>query len=183
MTFSVYADNISYNILRYDISIKDSENNILVTYLDNETDVIEVYSDNEKQSTIKINDKNNIYDFDILDNNDKKIADLTYTNKKNKKELSYNLSLDGTTVNGKILSNTTNVVKNKSYDNKIIITANMKSNGTDLGKVKLEMTSKAKSESNINEDVTNAVTEDEITADQSDALMNIVTSALTKLMA
>ena len=81
------------------------------------------------------------------------------------------------------MSNTTNVVKNKSYDNKIIITANMKSNGTDLGKVKLEMTSKAKSESNINEDVTNAVTEDEITADQSDALMNIVTSALTKLMA
>ena len=68
MTFSVYADNISYNILRYDISIKDSENNILVTYLDKETDVIEVYSDNEKQSTIKINDKNNIYDFDILDN-------------------------------------------------------------------------------------------------------------------
>ena len=81
------------------------------------------------------------------------------------------------------MSNTTNVVKNKSYDNKIIITVNMKSNGTDLGKVKLEMTSKAKSESNINEDVTNAVTEDEITADQSDALMNIVTSALTKLMA
>ena len=36
---------------------------------------------------------------------------------------------------------------------------------------------------NTNEDVTNAVTEDEITADQSDALMNIVTSALTKLMA
>ena len=59
----------------------------------------------------------------------------------------------------------------------------MKSNGTDLGKVKLEMTSKAKSESNINEDVTNAVTEDEITADQSDALMDIVTGALTKLMA
>lgn len=183
MTFSVYADNISYNILRYDISIKDSENNILVTYLDKETDVIEIYSDNEKQSTIKINDKNNIYDFDILDNNDKKVADLTYTNQKNKKEFSYNLSLDGTTVNGKILSNTTNVVKNKSYDNKIIITANMKSNGTDLGKVKLEMTSKAKSESNINEDVTNAVTEDEITADQSDALMDIVTGALTKLMA
>ena len=50
-------------------------------------------------------------------------------------------------------------------------------------KIKNYLNSKAKSESDINEDVTNAVTEDEITADQSDALMNIVTSALTKLMA
>ena len=91
--------------------------------------------------------------------------------------------MDGTTLKGKVSSNTTNIVKNKSYNNKTIITASLKSNGTDLGSARIEVNSKAKSESDINEDVTNAVTEDEITADQSDALMNIVTSALTKLMA
>ena len=183
MTFSVYANNISYNILKYDISVKDSSNDILVTYLDQETDVVEVYSDNEKQSTIKITNKNDVYDFDIFDAKDKKIADFTYTDNKNKKELSYSLSMDGTTLKGKVSSNTTNIVKNKSYNNKTIITASLKSNGTDLGSARIEVNSKAKSESDINEDVTNAVTEDEITADQSDALMNIVTSALTKLMA
>ncbi len=183
MTFSVYANNISYNILKYDISVKDSSNDILVTYLDQETDVVEVYSDNEKQSTIKITNKNDVYDLDILDNNDKKVADFTYTDNKNKKELNYNFSINGTTLKGKVSSNTTNIVKNKSYNNKTIITASLKSNGTDLGSARIEVNSKAKSESDINEDVTNAVTEDEITADQSDALMNIVTNALTKLMA
>ena len=183
MTFSVYADNFSYKILRYDISVKNSVDDVLVTYLDQETDIVEVYSYNEKQSTIKITNKDNVYDFDILDDNDKKIADFTYTDNKNKKELSYSLSMDGTTLKGKVSSNTTNIVKNKSYNNKTIITASLKSNGTDLGSARIEVNSKAKSESDINEDVTNAVTEDEITADQSDALMNIVTSALTKLMA
>lgn len=182
MTFSVYADNTSYHILRYDISSKDKENNILVTYLDQETDVVEVYSDNKKQSTIKINDKNNIYDFDILDNNDKKVGDITYTNNKNKKELSYKLSIDGTTVNGKISSNTTDIVKNKSYNNKTIITASAKSNGTDLGKASLEVNAKAKSESNINENVTNAAKENEITSNQNDVLISIFTNALGKLM-
>ena len=182
MTFSVYADNFSYKILRYDISVKNSVDDVLVTYLDQETDIVEVYSYNEKQSTIKITNKDNVYDFDILDDNDKKIADFTYTDNKNKKELSYSLSMDGTTLKGKVSSDTTNIVKNKSYNNKTIITANMKSNGTDLGSARIEVNFKAKSESDINEDVTNAVTEDEITSDQSDALMNIVTSALTKLM-
>ena len=141
------------------------------------------WKDYEKQSTIKITNKNDVYDFDIFDAKDKKIADFTYTDNKNKKELSYSLSMDGTTLKGKVSSNTTNIVKNKSYNNKTIITASLKSNGTDLGSARIEVNSKAKSESDINEDVTNAVTEDEITADQSDALMNIVTSALTKLMA
>ena len=182
MTFSVYADNTSYHILRYDISSKNKENNILVTYLDQKTDVVEVYSNNKKQSTIKINDKNNIYDFDILDNNDKKVGDITYTNNKNKKELSYKLSIDGTTVNGKISSDTTDIVKNKSYNNKTIITASAKSNGTDLGKASLEVNAKAKSESNINENVTNAAKENEMTSNQNDVLISIFTNALGKLM-
>lgn len=182
MNFSVYADNISYKILRYDISIKNSSDDVLVTYLDQDTDVVELYNEDEKQATIKITNKNNVYDFDILDDKDKKIADFTYTNEKNQKELSYNLSMDGTTLKGKISSNTTNVVKNKSYNNKTIITASLKSSGTDLGTARIEVNYKAKSESDINEDITNTVKEDEITSDQSDALMNTLTSALAKLM-
>lgn len=182
MTFSVYANNISYNILKYDISVKDSSNDILVTYLDQETDVVEVYSDNEKQSTIKITNKNDVYDFDIFDAKDKKIADFTYTDNKNKKELNYNFSINGTTLKGKVSSNTTNIVKNKSYNNKTIITASLKSSGMDLGTARIEINSKAKSNSDINEDITNAVKEEEITSDQSDALMNTLTSALAKLM-
>lgn len=183
ITFSVYVDNLFYHIKKYELSVDDASNKILITYLDQEKDIVEIYNDNDLVSSIEItNDNKDNYTFNIFDENHKKISTITLKNTKELVEVSFNMNIDDCVVNGKMTSKYSNIVKNKSYDNNTTISVNIKSDDQEILDAKITMDMEAKNDSDIDEDVSNSIKEDNITTNQQEKLQEIYTNALIKLM-
>lgn len=183
ITFSVYVDNIFYNIKKYEMYTDDAEEKVTITYLDAEVDVIEIYEDDELSSSIEItNESKDKYVFNFFDDDHKKLANIALTNGKEKTEMSFYIEIDSVLVKGKMSSTYSNIVKKESYDNNTMLNFTIEANEEEIADVEITIDMKAKNSSEIDEDVSNAVTEDQITTEQKEKLDTIMTNALIKLM-
>ena len=183
ITFSVYVDNIFYNIKKYEIYVDDSLEKVTMTYLDAEVDVIDVYEDNELAASIEItNESKDNYIFNIYDEDHEKVANIALKNGKETSEMSFYIEIEDVIVKGKMTSKYSNIVKKKSYDNNTVISFSVKAEDEEIADIEVTMDMKAKNSSEIDEDVSNAVTQDQITTEQQESLQTMLTNALIKLM-
>ena len=183
ITFSVYVDNLFYYIQKYELTVDDSYEEMLITYVDQEKDIIEIYSDKELASSIEItNEDDNSYVINIFDEEHEKLANISLKNTKTSSEMSFDIDIDDYVVKGKVTSKYSNIIKNKSYDNKTIISVNVKADEQEMADAKITMDMTAKNNSDIDEDVSNAIKQDNITTSQKESLQDIYTNALIKLM-
>lgn len=183
ITFSVYVDNLFYHIQKYELTVDDSYEEVLITYVDQEKDIIEIYSDKELASSIEItNEDDNSYVINIFDEEHEKLANISLKNTKTSSEMSFDIDVDDYVVKGKVTSKYSNIIKNKSYDNKTIISVNVKADKQEMADAKITIDMTAKNNSDIDEDVSDSMKQDDITTSQKEALQDIYTNAFIKLM-
>lgn len=182
--FSVYTDKITSKAKKYQITYKDSNSNYDITY-ENGKDktILNVLYNNNVIVIATITENNNTKTISISDSSNKEIATIKIF--KNKDD--YNVTLDANiadqmSINMKFNKTTTEVEKNKKYKTDAVLSGNITSNNTTLGKIEISTKSEITSDATINEDTSNSILSSSITQSQKEQLQTQFTNIFPKLM-
>lgn len=182
MEFSVYADNFTYIIKKYDFKVTEGEDSYLLTYEVGDTSKLMMYSNNELQGLLNITTNKDDININILDKDSKNIGKITITKSENNYKIAGELTAEDTKVVVSLDTKISNIKKNTSYEDDTTIKASITSSGMSLGNININLKSKIKKGANIKEDTSNVTLASDVTQEKSEALMNSLMTSLTTLM-
>lgn len=178
--FSVYSNNI-YQIKKYELKYVQDNNNTLLTY-EVSSKKLESYVNDQLQGYLEFNSEKDKTNINIMDSNSKNIGKITITKTKDSYSITTNFSVSEVKITMSIENKISNVIKNKSYNQNLILKASIVSNNVSLANINMNINSKVKKGVKINEDTSNVILASDVSEDKKEAFMNTIMTTLTNLM-
>lgn len=181
--FNVYTTKYTYEIIKYELLVADTENTVSIVYEENKSnDKITIVVDNEIACIINITEVNNNTVITINDKDDNKLATIEIKELDNKNIITFNAEISEMILDMTISTETTEITKNKEYKEETTFEAKITTNNTVLGSINFSINSDITDTAQITEDVSGAIDSSYITTEQQEQLEQNILMILLKLM-
>lgn len=178
--FSVYTDKITYQTLKYELTIKDSNDNINIVYHDSKEDTIELFSSDKLIGSAVISEKGDTDTITVKDASNNKLGDIVITVTDTKATLNANFTYQ----NINVIFNINQDIKEEKdkYDYTTTSEIKILSGNMNMVDANIKMTATATKGTNVTENVDKSVKAENLTTEQQEKLQNGLYGVLTTLM-
>lgn len=179
---SVYVDNLTYIIKKYQLDFIYDMDIISVTYEKNKQGILNVYKNKILEGNLIIDYNKDETIIHINDGNKKSLGQVKIKTSDNLYKIDINISVDSVKFNLLLQQDITNIKKDKSYDSKVLLQANINNNNSSLANIKISGNSKISKGVKIEENTDNAVFSKDLDSIQPMQLNTYIYNIFSKLM-
>lgn len=179
---SVYVDNITYKIRKYNLDFIDKNNTKTISY--EEQGVLNIYKNNTltTKCSISYNPNKTIIDVTDISKNSSSLGQIIIEKKDKFYQIKLQLKIKDMDFNFDLNRIISNVEKNKSYNSKWSLEGVITSNNVDIINIKLNIDSKVSNAVTIDENTDNAIFAKNIDSTKQQELKQKITNLITTLM-
>ena len=179
---SVYVDNITYKIRKYNLDFIDKNNTKTISY--EEQGVLNIYKNNTltTKCSISYNPNKTIIDVTDISKNSSSLGQIIIEKKDKFYQIKLQLKIKDMDFNFDLNRIISNVEKNKSYNSKWSLEGVVTSNNVDIINIKLNIDSKVSNAVTIDENTDNAIFAKNIDSTKQQELKQKITNLITTLM-
>ena len=179
---SVYVDNITYKIRKYNLDFIDKNNTKTISY--EEQGVLNIYKNNTltTKCSISYNLNKTIIDVTDISKNSSSSGQIIIEKKDKFYQIKLQLKIKDMDFNFDLNRIISNVEKNKSYNSKWSLEGVVTSNNVDIINIKLNIDSKVSNAVTIDENTDNAIFAKNIDSTKQQELKQKITNLITTLM-
>ena len=183
MTINIYTSTVLSNLVKIEIISSDNTDRNVITYevIDNNNSIIRIKENDKELYVLDITKKNDDINITVKDNKDNNVGSIDFSNdnKSMKLDVDLNIEKDKLTVSYQSKKNN---MKKKSYDRIDTITIKYMQDKTTRFDAKLTANSKISTETNIKENVDEAILEKKLTAEQQEKIDNYLSNYMMELI-
>lgn len=180
--FSVYTDNITYAIKRYELEFGSDKKHSKICYTKGKQDTLKLYDNKGEKQSFQINYDNNIVNINMYDKNQNKNGKINIKKDKKEYKIIVKYNIDNTDIVINLNQKIMDIRKSKSYkaDTKLSIKA--VSNKEAIANIAMIVNSSVKKGTVIDENTDKAIFANDIDNSKNEILKQQLTNVITRLM-